>query len=300
MSNALWELLLKSLRDPIAVGRDERGIPVVDYGSRFGERIGRAYNPLIVALHGVAHFGLDQFGIGKVAFSEQDTWREIVAMADWLVDSETGCDRCATWTYNFPWPSYGLSPPWKSALAEICGALFLFKMFEVTRETKYRCSASMHLDSLLTPPREGGLLIVDQETRGWWFPEYYAPKKRIPYVLNGMLTVLLGLRYASAVLSADRYQIAFENGMVDLRRRIGSFDGGFFTYYDSFGNPADSKYHKIHVELLSLLTEATADAYLRSVKERWKRMGRGYVAKEPCIFLVCLARSGRIPFSRPS
>ena len=300
MSNSFWNPLLKFLRDPITAERDEHGIPVVNYGTRFGVKIGRAYNPLMVALQGAAYFGLDQVGIGKDTFSERDSWQHVVAMAEWLVGSESSCAGCATWIYNFPWPSYDLVAPWKSALAEICGALFLYKMFEATGQTRYKRSALLHLDSLLTPPSEGGLLIVDRETRGWWFPEYYAPKKRIPYVLNGMLTVLLGLRYASAVLSADRYQIAFENGIVDLRRRIGSFDGGFFTYYDSFGNPADSKYHKIHVELLTLLTEAMADAYLRSVKERWKRMGRGYVAKEPCIFLVCLARSGRIPFARPS
>jgi len=282
---------LKFLRDPIRVESDKEGIPVVSYGTRFGIRIGRVYNPLTIALYGILYFGLDQ-KVGPVELPvRHHTWKDIVAMADWLVKIEERGPMCSTWNYDFPWPTYQLLPPWKSAMAELFGGLFLISMFRATDKERYRRSADLHLRSLLTPTSEGGLAIADKETNGWWFPEYYSPTISAPYVLNGMMYVLLGLRHASSILGDDRYLCAFELGLLDLRKKIRRFDGGFFTYYDSVGNPADEKYHAFHVQLLDLLVSAADDHVLARIRSRWKHMSQGYWLKEPLILLSCLLRS---------
>lgn len=293
-------LLLNLLRDPTKIELDEEGIPVDSCGTRFGMRIGRVYSPMTVALHGVLYFGLDE-NVGPVDLSisplQRPTWEEVVAMANWLVNNEERGAACSTWSFNFPWPTYRLVPPWKSAMAELLGGLFLLEMFRATGETRYQRSAWSHLHSLLTPVADGGLAIADRQTGGLWFPEYYSPQRPVPYVLNGMMYVLLGLKHASFVLRDDRYFRAFQLGLLDLRKKILGFDGGFFTYYDSVGNPADEKYHTFHVRLLDLLVAATDDDFLSKIQVRWKHMLKGYPLKEPLIFLTCLLRSGKVPFA---
>jgi len=108
------------------------------------------------------------------------------------------------------------------------------------------------------------------------------------YVLNGVMYVLTGLRHVWSILGDNRYMQAFELGLIDLKKKIHTFDGRFFTYYDSLGNPANEKYHKIHVRLLDILAASTDDRRLASFRDRWEHMVRGYRLKEPMIFLTCL------------
>lgn len=279
--------LPRLLRHRVRGQVDANGIPVNDYG----KKIGLAYNPLTIALHGARYFGLEKVvGPINLSFSQAQnpSWEQILAMADWLLKNEEKSSMCSTWSYDFPWPAYSLAPHWKSALAEIFGAVFFLEMFRTVGDGKYRQAACSHLQSLLTPTSQMGLAIPDEVTGGWWFPEYYGIGRSPPYVLNGVMYVLTGLRHAWSVLGDNKYLQAFELGLIDLKKRIHTFDAGFFTYYDSLGNPANKKYHKIHVSLLDILAASTNDRRLASFRDRWKHMEKGYRLKEPMILLTCL------------
>jgi hypothetical protein len=264
----------------------DRGVPVVDYGVRRGVRIGKQVNPLFVALYACKELKLEHItGPILVPYLEETQSGQYVKSAvDWLISNQRSRGSILVWECNFPWPSYNLLPPWRSALAEAFGALLLL----VSGRTK---DAIAHLSAMTTDYRNGGVAFIDNGSI--WFLEYVSEQR--PVILNCMMHCLLILRECSIRLDDVALERAFQVGYATLKRNLGRFDAGFYTYYDSEAKPADQKYHELHVELLRLLCEKTGDRALLPHLRQWEKYNRMYPLFEPMIFLRGMATSKR-PF----
>lgn len=277
-------LALKGLgNDPISPEFDtDQGIPVVNYGIRSGIRIGRAVNPLYLALYACKELGLEHVtGPIFVPRLKETESRDYVQRAvDWLTVNQKKCESYSVWECDFPWPPAHLEPPWRCALTEAFGALLLLQANRAS-------DARLHLLSMLTDFKDGGLGYHTGDSL--WFLEY--PSNNPPLILNCMLHCLAILRECADRIRDDALKNGFDLAYKTLRRDIRMFDASFYTYYDSLRTPAEQKYHEIHVSLLRILYGRTRDPWLFSWIIRWTRYRRLYPFIEPVIFTRYLLRT---------
>jgi hypothetical protein len=72
------------------------------------------------------------------------------------------------------------------------------------------------------------------------------------------------------ILGVPEFRFAFNQALSELKDLLPAFDGGFFSYYDNYGNPATPFYHRIHIHLLDYLYALSKAQYLRTMAERWR------------------------------
>lgn len=291
-SKYLRKLLLRAWgTEAIKVEFDNmKGIPVVDYGIRCGIPIGRRVNPLFLSLYICKEHHLEHVTgpIFVPELREARGPRFVGRAVDWLRSLEKRGPDFSFWEYDFPWPGYpNLRPPWKSALTEAFGAVALL-------ELGYKEDAIRHLYSLLVDHQRGGVSLIKHDTV--WFLEYACQDP--PLVLNGMLHCLLIMDELATKLSDQRFSNAFELAYRTMKRDLPRFDAGFYTLYDTYGNPADAKYHKLHIELLKLIEERRSDPQLRHWILRWERFMNPYSYFEPIIFAKHLFESHGALFAK--
>jgi hypothetical protein len=260
-----------------------QGIPTVNYGVRYGVCVGRRINPAEIAIYALKQLGLESVTGPLIVPRIKETERPqyVQRVVDWLISNEKQRGDFSVWECDFHGPYRDLKPPWRSALTEGFGALLLL----ATGRTEY---AYRHLKSMTIDYREGGVAYIDNGYS--WLLEYVCEKP--PLVLNCMMHCLLILQRCNLVLKDSDLARAFEVGYRTMKRNLRLFDAGFYTFYDSRKNPADQKYHKIHVELLRLFYKRTKDEDLLPWIDRWVKFQKTYALLEPVIFLLHLFRSG--------
>jgi len=265
--------LLRLLSPEPRLGVDEDGLPVVDYGRRFGTMIGRKRNPTTIAIVGLKAINSASL-VGLPEFDK--TGDEILSlvsverMARWLFDSSVDRKEYMVFHIGFRFPSYFLVPPWKSCLSEGFGGMFLVTYGTANLNRRYVECGIEHLRSLLVPVSEGGLRSNDSgcflECSG------YDARKRWPIILNGHLYCLVTLFNAWKMLGIPEFGVAFKQAVSQLEILLPTFEGPFFSYYDDYGNPAKLFYHRVHIHLLKKLFEFSNASYLRATAERWEAM----------------------------
>ena len=248
--------------------------------------MGKQFNPLFIALYACKNLHLESI-TGPILvpdLKELNDAQYVTTAMDWLVAEQKQHGRFSVWENDFPYTNYALQAPWRCALAEAFGSLVLLTVGKTS-------DARRHLESLITDYRDGGVGYLEGDFV--WFLEYVCEER--PLVLNGMLHCLIILHYCNIRLKDPVLEKAFQYGYETLKRNLRLFDAGFYTYYDSKMNPADEKYHKLHVELLRLLYKQTNDPELLPWIEKWSGYERMYSLAEPLIFLCHLLHSrGRL------
>lgn len=282
------QIVRRLILRPLSVGQikveydQSRGIPVVNYGVRSGVHIGRQINPLHLAIYACKQLGLESVTgpLSVPRIKEIENPQYVQRAADWLISNEKRHGGFSVWEYDFPFPPMGVRPPWRSALAEAFGALVLLEVGKTEH-------ARRHLESMMIDYRDGGVACIGGDHL--WLLEYVSEKP--PLVLNGMLYCLLVLRRCGVSLEDPAVWRTFEVGCRTLKSDLNLFDGEFYTFYDSRKNPADEKYHKLHVEQLQILYALTKDRDLLPWIARWKKYQKMYAVVEPIILLLHLIRS---------
>lgn len=285
--NARQAILKAFKTDPITIHFSHTsGVPFVNYGTQQGVLIGPQLNPVTIALYACRKLRLEDVTgpVNLPNLPNATSFEYVEAAVKWLVSNEKRLGRMHIWEYDFPLPQYRLKPPWRSALAEAFGALVLLKTGRLFQARK-------HLEAILTDYRHGGVSYID---KGSFFPLEYVSHDRV-LVLNGIMHCLLVLHESGIILDDPALKIAFDEGFRSLKPRLHDFDTGFYTLYDSFGNPANEKYHRIHVNLLRLMYKRTGDRDLLPIITRWTRYCKTYAVAEPLALLYHIVKSrGRL------
>jgi len=271
---------------------DEEGIPTV--AIRRLRR--RYYNPTRVSETALQHLRHWE------ATRDDRSWNSFRRHADWLAVNlkvkMSGSTAHGVWEYSYPF-SYGLRPPWRSALAQGMGVDVLGKAWKLLGEPRYHAAARLALNAFLVDVKDGGVTYRDDEDE-WWFEEAVGDGARQSRVLNGMMYALVGIHnYYKSTRDPDA-SLLFSKGVVSLKRHLPEYDTGRWTYYDALGCIASRGYHRVHLALLRELCEISGDPSLAAVYQRWSRYRVPFVVREfvwqkpgwhdwlVLIFAVCL------------
>ena len=239
----------------------EDGIPIVDYGTIQKEYIGNQIVPIAVCQTALEHY--DNFKAGNSL-----SYDKFLNCADWLLINSTTTDIGEIYYYNFPFPLYDMTDPWRSAMAQGQALQVLVRAHELTNSEDYLNFA----DSLITPlfftVQEGGFTHkLDNDS--WWYEEYSDDHTGKIMVLNGMMYTLLGLHEYWVYSGKEQAKTLFDKGITALKQQIANYDRSGHSYYDILKHKAGGRYHDIHINQLHQLYEITGENILKEYSIKW-------------------------------
>ncbi len=257
----------------------ETGIPVFDYGEVSRVHVGKQYNPLFIAAHGLRFQRRCLKGNKKAC-----QWSQ--SCADWLVSNARHVDDFANLEYHFTWPRAGMKPPWRSGLANSRAWQLLDRVAEYSGKAGYRETARRLVRSFKRSVEEGG--VTSKSPSGWWYLEYVGEGADSPRVLNGMMSALLGLHDFYIRNHDAEAKTLFEKGVQGLEAEIHLFDDEGYSFYSAAGGPSGT-YHGLHVQQLQALVLITGSPVLEEYRDRWASYPlAGQLLKRPTAELLLI------------
>jgi hypothetical protein len=231
--------------------QDSLGIPVVFY-----PQSGIQYNPLFVANKALA--------TSKTLDNQADKSSFIVC-TDWLMQNHIIDDGKAYFPYKFPLATYELPNPWYSALAQATILNAVYARYKQSQDPQWKLLSQQTLASLL--PEDKYKLAFETEQGGLWFAEY--PKEPRPYVLNGMLAVLIELNRYNESTGDSLAQALFAKGYQTIINKLPEFDRYMGSRYDLTGKIASMAYHQMHIDQLTQIDAIQPNPILKKHISRW-------------------------------
>ncbi len=229
--------------------RDESGIP-----TQYRKDGSIVYNPLFIARHAQELHALN----AKSGF---------IKATDWLVNHAKITDSTFAVCYTFDLEEYRQTAPWLSALSQAVIMNVMLDRYFIDQDSLYLDYAQKALYTLKPGVK---YLTQDVGERGLWLLEY--PSSDPPFVLNGMISILLELYDYAEKRQDDLALELFHRGYLAVLQKLPEFDYKGFSYYDLQGNPTGRLYHQKHIYQLAELNEIAPDEVLQFYHRRWSRM----------------------------
>lgn len=203
-----------------------------------------------------------------------------ISSADWVVENISLLSGKYHLVYNFDWtyqgyPNGGLKAPWYSGLTDAYAIILMLRAYDVTGHNEYLNVAERLYQSTVAPFEQGGSLTELDGSP--WIEEYVDPSvfrsADMAFVLNGMVYATYGIiAYERFSMISDGYS---EESIKSIVHNLKKFDKNGWSYYDLIGNPANIKYHRIHVALLEEMiglvdSDSGKIAVLTEMHQKWK------------------------------
>lgn len=229
---------------------DSAGIPIVSYREH-----GLQYNPLFVAYQALQDY---------LRIADPRRKQSFLRLTDWLLrEAELGPETL--WLpYHFDLPQNELQASWYSALAQAYACSAFARRHELSGDAQWLDYCRKALNTL----NPGAGLALEQQDGSLWFLEY--PGGKQPFVLNGMLAILLELDAVWRITHLEQAQELFERGYAALIAKLPEFDHQGFSLYDLNGNIASRDYHQKHIAYLKRLDAIRPQASLQYYAKRWQ------------------------------
>lgn len=240
---------------------DDRGLPLVDYGSIIGQQ----YNPVTIS-----QFGL--FNFNAYLITNHQKYEEIVlTCARWLVENycelKTGA---AVWYYNFDLDFYSTKAPWISAMSQGEAISLLLRAYYLTQDVRFIDTADRASIAFAWSINQNG--VCSQFGDGSTSLEEF-PSNPPSHVLNGAIFALFGLYDYFKCFDNQQLQQIFQNAVTGLAANLTLYDTGYWTRYDLFPvhRLASRAYHETHIRLLLALSQLTGDNSFKNTAQKWAR-----------------------------
>jgi heparosan-N-sulfate-glucuronate 5-epimerase len=247
---------------------DDSGVPIVDYGYVDWVHIGKQRNPVTISQKALEYFR--EYGEGQTGQRQL-----FLNCANWLLNNSVPYDNYRILEYKFPWPVYGMKPPWRSGMAQGQALQVMIRAHSITGDEGYlRCGEEL-LNAFFVEVEDGGVAYRTSND-GWWYEEYAGEGDRVSRALNGMMFALLGIREYYEYTGDPDAEYLFEQGVLGLKRNLPAYDRAGASLYDILGKPAED-YHEIHVWQLERLYELTDEVLFREYSDKWGSHGRPYL-----------------------
>lgn len=159
------------------------------------------------------------------------------------------------WEYPIKY-TYGLKPGWISAPAQAEIATVLAAASRCNADSKYAEATRKVIESFLVQIENGG--IRANLGGSVWFEEYAQPGIEPPLVFNGHVFAVLAME--NLVDFHPMARIIYKEGLNSIQENIHVYDNGYWSWYDTKGEPANNIYQqKLHVMLLAIIYNKTGD-----------------------------------------
>jgi len=242
---------------------DDSGIPIVDYGTVDGTRIGKQRNPVVVCQQAMDYWEeLQERG-------DPADRRRFLNCANWLCDNAVPMEGYLMLEYDYPLWAYGLEGINGSGMAQGLALPVLSRAAEISSERDYLGTAEGLMGAFYVEEEDGGV-THKYEGDGWWYEEYATRSGPHPRVLNGMIYAMLGLYDYYERTGSARAKFLFDKGAEAAQRDLPDYDQGGHSLYDAMGLPASRMYHNTHVRQLEQLYEITGEELFNAYAVRWK------------------------------
>jgi hypothetical protein len=239
---------------------DKNGVPFYNYGHNGFQR-----NPLFIAQEVTYH--IEDY----LSKANENSKNIALSNANWLVENATPRGNYSILYYNFPFASYDVKPPWRSALAQAKAVEALADAHKITNNQTYLDTAKSLLNSFFVEIKDGGVTIKTPND-GWWYEEYADEEVNPPRVLNGMLMTLYFINKYYEYTNDTDAKYLFDQGIMALRKNLPLYDNNGNSYYDINKKPASSTYHGIHIGFLKRLLDISEDDILRTYHDKWEHL----------------------------
>lgn len=132
------------------------------------------------------------------------------------------------WFYRFNYPSYGLSSPWVSGMAQGVGIGVLARAYLMSGDPSYLITAQQALRAFEYEASEGGVVQYD----GLGLPHYAEyPSRPKSFVLNGFIIGTLGIYDLWRVSKYEKAKEIFDIALQTITTRLPDYDLGTNTNY---------------------------------------------------------------------
>ena len=242
---------------------DEHGIPLLNYRGSLGLQ----YNPIAIAQYGLGNYNLYSRS-GDFA-----RWAKALKVADWLVLSmRQNHAGLWMWMHDFDWEYRDtLRAPWYSGLAQGQGISLLLRAYKDSGKEEYLNRASQAFESFKVDVKNGGVLCKDDDGNRW-FEEYIVFPET--HILNGFIWASWGVYDYSLVTKDAEAAILFRSSVETLRRKLASYDIGFWSLYEHSGTRlpmvASPFYHSLHIAQLRVMHRITGENIFEQYAHRWE------------------------------
>ena len=192
------------------------------------------------------------------------------------------------WTYPVAVPEYGVNPGWVSGMAQGLAISFLLRAMGLAgadeRQTFWAAAQAAH-EVLLRPIAERGCSDWDPMGRPF-FEE--CPAADLPFILNGAVFALLGLRDFELHSGGSVAPLAAER----LRELLPQWDLGYWSRYDLISRaPSSPDYHSLHVSQLKVLDVYYGDGEFGSYASKFERYQGDRVRRTRAFVTLVVART---------
>lgn len=242
---------------------DELGVLLLDYKGRIGLR----HHPAAIGTYALgAHQRYIQTGSEK--------WRKtFLRQADWFESRQLSCgERQGAWENDFAWGE--LRPGWISSHGSSLALSVLLRAHSLTQKATYMQTAHKAFTLFARPAAQGGFLVQDGFDRAFFLSA--VPAQRDHFILNKMCFALLGLYEYFLYTENGQAGTLFARGVEGLKAQLENYHLGRWSKYDLddrffFKNPASVHYHKLHVLLLEVLFDLTAEELFEETFIKWDK-----------------------------
>ncbi len=237
---------------------DENGIEMIDVGTINGKYYGKQYHPVLLC-----HKAFDLFE------NIEQNKDKFIKIANWL-QTNIKHENNYFLLYNFPYPSYKMTSPWFSGMAQGRALEVLTYAFEITGNRQYLKSAENIVKSLYIGIDEGGITIKT-DVDGWWFEEYPSKNMTTPRVLNGMMYTIIGLITFYRSTRDKEAGFLLNQGLLALEKNLANYDKNGDSYYNILGRITGGDYHSLHVKQLKTIYDYNKSEIILSYYEKWEK-----------------------------
>ncbi len=250
---------------------DREGVPL----TRFYRKPNWQYNPITVCQYGLHHFN-------KYLRTQKQESKEIfLIQAKWLLhDAEKAVNGAIVWRYQFDLPSYKISAPWISGMAQGEALSVLLRAHQLTGDEKYLDAACGAWEVFKFPVDKGGVIAYFPD--GKPVIEEYPSSEFLIAVLNGFIFAIFGI-YDFALYTDNELAHRLFSKLIDsLKDNLHRYDCSYWSYYDLKAplRLTSKSYHRLHIEQLNELYEITCEEIFRTFRDRW----RNYLFSSKCNF----------------
>lgn len=258
---------------------DSAGILVFDYKTAYNN-LGKYHNAYFISNYAAAlYHDYLQSGCADSLLRQK-----FDLQANWLLEHGKHMRDMLLWTYDFPYPKYGLGAGWFSGIGQARIAGVLEREYALSGDAKYRAAAEAAMQPYLEDLRQGGAISRDNGVA--WIEEAPDPEGKSYRILNGHITALSGILDFYQITGEQKWRDLFNQGVAAVARDLPKFDAGFTSFYsldmvgaDRFAAIHD--YNALHVEqLLWLYDQVQSPEFLEwaSRFEGYETAGNTYTA----------------------
>lgn len=222
-----------------------------------------------------------QYGLGAYDLylqnKSEDYLRKVFACADWAVSNQKSNGGWITFAHENKEYPY-------SAMAQGEGISLLLRAYIASKNEIYLSAAQKAMGFMLMSVENGGVTKYDGDD------VYLMEYLYLPLVLNGWIFSIWGLIDYCKVVNDTRVREILNKTLESLRRKIKTFDLGYWSKYEEHKMVASPFYHSLHIAQLNVMYDLTGDCIYKEYANRWLGYKNSFICSKKAFMKKALQK----------